>query len=404
MQACLLYAITLISSIMIASDGPPSQGVVGRVTFQEQWLAPRVGLEEPGFTFPSTVDIASLPEVNFDDSRSLLRYVLASTPQRLRVIPTERYYYWHFAYGSRVIHGNIRFTEIEQGIVNIGYFDPLDRDLRDGASFGTDEGMRVTNIADDTYQIEFEGIAREVQLMRFLGHNHHSDLLEGEQPVASVRDESGLGFDLIFYEPESYFYFVLCPESYQTEEIVRVLPAQPFEIGVESRFVYFHDPASGRRILVGVSDSNIWLNNYFDGPFDQVPPNLQLRDKLEAAYPYVTLRGGIDEHGNFNALDHQRVAISPYQAYSGPADQLVEKLATRYEPALACPQVWLPFVFESKRLFHLRILTPDPVPSGIGNHETVLSRQWPPGHLVLESRADKPAPFDRTSDPDDAHP
>jgi hypothetical protein len=86
-----------------------------------------------------------------------------------------------------------------------------------------------------------------------------------------------------------------------------------FLVGQSSRFVFLEE--NGRDILVGVHKANIESNNYYDGPFDQVPPRLELQEMLEAAYPYVKERGGIDRHGNFKSLTGNRVAISPYLQY-----------------------------------------------------------------------------------------
>lgn len=46
---------------------------------------------------------------------------------------------------------------------------------------------------------------------------------------------------------------------------------------------------------------------------DQVPPKLELEERLESAYPYV--KGKIDRHGNFIEVPGTRVAISPYLKY-----------------------------------------------------------------------------------------
>jgi hypothetical protein len=357
-----------------------SPPVVGRVHFQEHWLSERLGIES--LQVEQEVDRS----VNLDQPMSVFNYVFSSTGDTINVMPTELYYYWHFAYGDRTIHGNIRFTDIDKGVVHFGFFDPIDRAFRGSGSLGAKDGMIINRVGDRVYELNYLGAKKIVHIPSVLRDEDTTQLIEGERLIATVLDESGLGFDLIYFDPESYFYFVLRKDSYETDELLTIIEGMPFEFGVESRFVYYAHPTSGRKVLVGVSGQNIWWNNYFDGPFDQVPPNLSIKDELEAAYPYVSMRGGIDEHGNFVDLEHQRVSISPYQDYKGSASELVSKLSERLDSELDGPRSWLPLVFESKKVYHLKLLSPDPLPGGIGSHELTLSKMWPAGHLVFESR------------------
>ena len=96
----------------------------------------------------------------------------------------------------------------------------------------------------------------------------------------------------------------------------------------DSFFFYSDD----RLVLVGVLSDNIARNNYYDGPFDQVPPNLNIKQELETVYPYVKLRGGIDQHGNFVSQHGVRVAISPYIVYSDTSE-FVKEVSKRFEMA-----------------------------------------------------------------------
>lgn len=92
---------------------------------------------------------------------------------------------------------------------------------------------------------------------------------------------------------------------------------------------------------------------YFDGPFDQVPPFLDIRDKLHIVYPYLKDQG-IDLHGNFLNQPGVRVAVSPYQQYENLSDieLFIEKhifLGSPDEPE------FVRFVYESKMDFHKKL-------------------------------------------------
>ncbi len=159
-------------------------------------------------------------------------------------------------------------------------------------------------------------------------------------------------------------------------------------------------------MLVGFRADNGRGNNYFGGAFDQVPPRLPLKPLLERAYPYVRLRGGIDEHGNFNRLESQRVAISPcvqYWSTSGLITELTRRIeaapdgdrlstiaALTYEPKRdfnpAAPRPFSDFIRpEAARLA-------DPMPAWAtqgwpANHAGAASRDWPPSHRADTSQS-----------------
>jgi hypothetical protein len=67
-------------------------------------------------------------------------------------------------------------------------------------------------------------------------------------------------------------------------------------IGGRTSFAFFTDPARDRKLLVGVFEPNAALNNYLDGPFDQLPDNFlkddELRRALLLAQPFLS-RGQI---------------------------------------------------------------------------------------------------------------
>ena len=74
-----------------------------------------------------------------------------------------------------------------------------------------------------------------------------------------------------------------------------------------------------RKILVGADAYNVLKNNWYDGPFDQLPDNyvnigeIEIQRYIEAAYPADS--GKIDKYGNFLEQEGVRVAIAPYYAY-----------------------------------------------------------------------------------------
>jgi len=327
---------------------------------------------------------------DFDDPRSVLRFVLARAPERAVVYPTERYYYFEFPLRERLVAGNLRFVDAERGVLHLGYFDRHDQAEIRSMSLCEADGVAI-RYNEDTHEVtvRYESIERVFELdTAALDQSGELVLLPGESFVTGVRDESGFAFSLLYHEAACAFYYVLNRALPLPDELAEIRTDRAhYMIGIRSRFVFYEDAPTGRLILVGVSEREIAENTYFDGPFDQVPPHLEIREKLEAAYPYVRLRGGIDEHGNFRALKDQRVAISPYQAYD-TLRHLLTMLDGAVRPEEEGAARWLGLVFESKRDFHRRFVGPvdqvgEPVRTDGGVvHEVERSRVWPANHWV----------------------
>ena len=83
-----------------------------------------------------------------------------------------------------------------------------------------------------------------------------------------------------------------------------------------TQFIFYNE--SGRSILVGVNKNNALVNNWYDGPFDQIPYNyvktvqLNIKSYIDLVYP--KMKEQIDKYGKINGTDN-RLAISPYTYY-----------------------------------------------------------------------------------------
>src|SRR5690606_34456290 len=69
----------------------------------------------------------SAPAFDIADPKAVLAFVLASLPPRVKVYPTENYYYFKFNLGAARYAGNIRLdvNDRDQGKVNFAYFEDL---------------------------------------------------------------------------------------------------------------------------------------------------------------------------------------------------------------------------------------------------------------------------------------
>ncbi len=316
----------------------------------------------------------------FDDPRTVLSALVRSFPPYAIVYPTETYYYYAFELGPRHVSGNVRLLDADRGVIHIGYFDTATRDIR-SAGFGADDGVIVTVLDDRVYRV----VVDEAEVVFRLADRalHVPDaprLRESEVAVTGVLDESGVPFVLVYDEVFESFSFLVNDDIAPVEKLRPVSDRHPqLLLGDRTGFVYYRDDDFDRTLLVGVDTASVARNDAFDGPFDQVPPRLPLRDMLEAAYPYVHLRGGIDAHGNFVGLEGQRVAVSPYRKYIDLAELTAFFDVCRRE-ALVHADLWMRLTYETKRDHHTQVMAARAHPS-IGDEAPLYVRQgWPANH------------------------
>lgn len=327
-------------------------------------------------------DAPSTEGVQFDSPRSVLAYILAAAAPRAFVYPSERYYYYRFPLGPRVISGNIRFADAEEHRISVGYFDASNgADLRTAEFRHGVDGVQLSfDPARGEVRLALDGVERAFILDTSAFSPPSFPMLPGEVHVSGIRDESGYFLHLIYWPPERSFYYVLNTDRPRPERWHRG-DSSDVELwwGEESRFCFLKDRATRRFILVGVNQREIRENMWFDGPFDQVPPRLPIRAMLEEAYPYVLDAGGLDAHGNFLTQPGQRVAISPYQEYvSGAELESFVVAAVKDDPT---PRAWIGATYEYKRDWRA------PAAYESGGHAVFRSSAWPANHWGAASAA-----------------
>ncbi len=326
--------------------------------------------------------------VVFEDSRSIFQFVLEHLPEENLVLPSERYFYFQFPLGSRRVSGNLRFVDAALRLVHMGYFDQDDRFVVHTATWSEAEGVGVDyDAGSGTVEVRSRNVERRFVLdRRWDCWPARLALQEGEEFISGVLDESGFFFSLLFHHPTSSFYYVLNEDLPRSETLWPMDPPyQSYWIGPESRFVFYHDPATDRKVLVAVSADEIRRNSYFDGPFDQVPPFLDIGHLVERSYPYVRFRGGVDRHGNFIGVEGQRIAISPYQN-DETVTELLPLLELMRVRVGAAGSPWLGMVREDKRDFVPARAMLD-VPEDAATHVTARSASWPANHWRSSSDA-----------------
>jgi hypothetical protein len=267
--------------------------------------------------------------VAIDDPLAVFGAVMRKLPDRVKVLPTENYFYFHFTNNGLVYSGNIRLAaaDRDQGKIHIAYSEQptdwnSDPKIRH-AVLGVEQGVTVEKAGLFSYRLGHAGKTVAFDLNDLPGKKPPPEAIKADESfIGPVFDESGIRFFLLFNTRLKIFHFVLDETEPVADQFAPVKGAGPVVLGKRTGFAFY--PLDGRKILVGVDARESRLNTDLDGPFDQLPENFiggeTLRAAIVAADPSVASK--IDRLGNL-ATGGERYLIHPYLPYAQPGDLAV---------------------------------------------------------------------------------
>jgi len=288
------------------------------------------------------------------DPIAVFTFVLSNLPDRVKVYPTENYYYFYFFHGHIRYAGNIRLdvTDRDEGKVHFAYYedltewkyrdDPINHIVLDHA-----KGVSVEKLTPFLYRVSYGGKTVEFELNDLSKVRPPAGALGPDEVyLGPVFDDSAIRFFLVFNRRLKLFHYILDETVEVADQFARTAATDRILIGKRTGFAYYRDRRLDRKILIGVFEGNSEVNNYFDGPFDQLPDNFiegeALRDAILAVEP--DLAGKIDRLGIWPG-GHDRYLIAPYRHYRTEEDLLVfNSCAT--DKRVAATRYYECFVFE----------------------------------------------------------
>jgi hypothetical protein len=263
-----------------------------------------------------------------DDPMAVFAFVLNSLPDRVIVYPTENYYYFSFLNDGVRFAGNIRI-EIKDGggqIVHFVYYEDTSEWRDDTPEVYTvldaARGVSVAEVAALQYRITY----KEKGVLFLLNDLSAvkpppAVVAPGEKFIGPVCDESGVRFFLVFNTRLKIFHFVLDETVSIADQFFSPPATDRILVGKRTGFAFYRDHLRDRKIMIGALENNMLVNNYFDGPFDQLPDNFiageTLRDAILAVDP--RLKGKIDRLGR-DPAGEVRFSIDPYRPYRKISD------------------------------------------------------------------------------------
>ncbi len=258
-----------------------------------------------------------------DDPLAVFNFVLGSLPETVTVYPTENYFYFHFVYDKARYAGNIRLDNVdrEKGKVHFAYFEELaewkDQPAVKHMLLGKEQGVSVEKVEELVWKIAFRDKTVTFRLNDLRGVKPPATALGPDETyIGPVFDDSAVRFFLVYNRKLKLFHYVLDEVAAPTETHVAATRTDRILIGNRTGFAYYKDHKLDRKILIGVFEGNSRSNNYYDGPFDQLPDNFILDESLRNAILEVEpeLKGKIDRYGI--APDAaSRYMIGPYLHY-----------------------------------------------------------------------------------------
>jgi hypothetical protein len=263
-----------------------------------------------------------------NDPIAVFAFVLDSLRDRVNVYPTENYYYFSFIHNGTRYAGNIRLaaSDRDEGKAHFSYYKDLSEwDRNESVSYvllDASQGVKVEKVDRLIYRLTHKQKSVVFNLNDLaLVKPPATALGRNERFLGPIFDESAIRFFLVYNEKLRIFHYILDETVKVADDLVPVKSISRIVIGKRTGFAFYRDQRLDRKILIGVFEGNARVNNYFDGPFDQLPDNFiegeTLREILVAVDP--KLKGEIDRFGIYRD-GNRRYAIVPYLHYRTEAD------------------------------------------------------------------------------------
>ena len=257
------------------------------------------------------------------DLMAMLAFVLGSLPDSVKVYPTENYYYFSFYHNSTRYAGNIRLdaSDRDEGKLHFAYYEDLaeykEQSPAQYQKLDKSNGVTVEKLERLVYRVSYGDKSVVFRLNDLSEVKPPANIMgPDEKYIGPIFDESAIRFFLIFNKRLKLFHYVLDEPITVADQFVRTRLTSRILIGKRTGFAFYQDYRLNRKILIGVFEGNARINNYFDGPFEQLPDNFiegeTLREAILAVEP--SLAGKIDRVGG--APDGSgRYLIGPYVYY-----------------------------------------------------------------------------------------
>ena len=269
--------------------------------------------------------------LDLDNVDEVFWHVFSRLPEDVIVYPSENYFYFKLFVDGKQIWGNIRLAagRRENGVLSFAYFEYRESPyvyeprIRKSKYFTDADGLIIDEVDTFTFDVRYNQRTVTFNLNKLPQDSPKLfALAPSEEFVMRTYDESGYQFFLIYNSELRYLFWVLNEEVELPDALQKV--QEDLYIGRRSGFAFMLDKANDdRKVLVAIRGANATVNNYYDGPFDQLADNYvdetNISEYLIKAIP--SLEDRIDKYGYYTDKEESsRVAVSPYFVYFSDAE------------------------------------------------------------------------------------
>ncbi len=253
-----------------------------------------------------------------------LGFVFSHLPDRVKVYPTENYYYYTFSAGGVIYAGNLRLAarDRDKGVIHFASFKQANQSSAAGEmlykALTIKDGVRVEKLKPFSYRVTYMGKPVVFQLNDVSAIKPPKEIVAaGEKYLGQVFDESGLRFFLFYNEIHKVFVYVLNESGDVLDQFEKSGISERIIIGQRTGFALYNHHYLDRRVLIGVHGANTVVNNYYDGPADQLPENHIVDDNLRKSIvdSNPSMKGKLDAFG-YLKTGEGRYLIAPYMQYT----------------------------------------------------------------------------------------
>lgn len=209
---------------------------------------------------------------------NFLQNFLTALPNQLLIRSANRSLYFRFFNESDEYFGSFYILDSHEGPFLL--FATYRREVWNGRNqshtvkfFQDHKGFLIEALPNESYKISFNGIERLISYNAPKTIDPKTlNLKDTEIFLSEVFDESGLSFALT-YDRYLHTFRFLIPSGNLFPDRLKQLSERLF-LDLRTEFIFFKEKHNNNLTLVGASKGSLIANNYYDGPFDQVPLTL----------------------------------------------------------------------------------------------------------------------------------
>ena len=209
-------------------------------------------------------EVGRTTALQITDATGVLAFVLEGLPSRVKVFPTENYYYFRFVHNGTPYAGSIRLapSDRDQGRVEFDYYKKLTEwnDAMDSAVHAVldaSHGVQVQQLEPLVYRVTCASKSVVFALNDLSGvRPPPAALAANEKFLGPIFDESGVRFFFVYNSRLKIFHYLLDETVKVADDLYAASGTDRILIGRRTGFAFYRDHHVDRKILAEMAVSD----------------------------------------------------------------------------------------------------------------------------------------------------